>query len=154
MGDSCFLPSLADVVDLGEAASGATSGAEAGAGETYFRTMSEADLNTLKTTGAVPSTGETFISESAQESARYDGATVQFSVQAGTKDALTSIGVRDTSALASGAYPDMPIVSGGWAETNAFFKGEGDLINIGLGRGSALDLFNQAIQNWTVIGSR
>jgi guanyl-specific ribonuclease Sa len=31
MADSCFLPSLADVVDLGEAAS-ATSGADAGAG--------------------------------------------------------------------------------------------------------------------------
>jgi RHS repeat-associated protein len=31
LGDSCFLPSLADVVDLGEAAS-ATSGADAGAG--------------------------------------------------------------------------------------------------------------------------
>jgi hypothetical protein len=27
MADSCFLPSLADAVDLGEAASGATSGA-------------------------------------------------------------------------------------------------------------------------------
>jgi hypothetical protein len=41
MADSCFLPSLADVVDLGEAASGATSGADAGAGATDVATRAD-----------------------------------------------------------------------------------------------------------------
>jgi len=42
-------------------------------------------------------------------------------------------GVRDASDVASGAYPDMPMVSRGWTSTSAFFKGEGGILNIGLG---------------------
>jgi hypothetical protein len=30
-----------------------------------------------------------------------------------------------------------------WSETSAFFKGEGDLVNMGLGKGRALELFNE-----------
>ena len=70
---------------------------------------------------------------------------VRFTVRPGTTDALAGVGVRDTSALASEAYPDMPLVSKGWMGTSAFFKGEGTQINIGLGRGPALDIFNDAI---------
>jgi len=39
----------------------------------------------------------------------------------------------------------MPLVSKGWTATSAFFKGEGDQINIGLGRGTALDIFNEGL---------
>ena len=31
---------------------------------------------------------------------------------------------------------------------SAYFKGEGDQINIGLGRGTALDMFNHAIMGF------
>jgi hypothetical protein len=33
----------------------------------------------------------------------------------------------------------------------AFFKGEGNIINIGLGRGPALDIFNEAIGGFEVV---
>jgi hypothetical protein len=39
----------------------------------------------------------------------------------------------------------MPQISKGWAATSAFFKGEGSQINIGLGRGPALDIFNEGM---------
>ena len=39
----------------------------------------------------------------------------------------------------------MPLVAPGWSSTFAFFKGEGGVINIGLGNGTALDSFNEAI---------
>lgn len=70
---------------------------------------------------------------------------VRFTVGPGMTDALASAGVRDTSALTSEAYPEMPLVSKGWMGTSAYFKGEGVQINIGLGRGTALDIFNDAI---------
>jgi hypothetical protein len=38
----------------------------------------------------------------------------------------------------------MPVVSKGWAAASAFFKAEGDQINIGLGRATALD-FNEGL---------
>ena len=91
------------------------------------------------------STGETMISPTESFSSNYEGRMVRFTVRPGTTDALAGVGVRDTSALASEAYPDMPLVSKGWMGTSAFFKGEGTQINIGLGRGPALDIFNDAI---------
>lgn len=42
----------------------------------------------------------------------------------------------------------MPTVSKGWTSDAAFFKGEGSQINIGLGRGTALDIFNDGIAGW------
>lgn len=42
----------------------------------------------------------------------------------------------------------MPDVGKGWKETSAFFKAEGEQINIGLGKGKALDIFNQGIQRF------
>jgi hypothetical protein len=58
------------------------------------------------------------------------------------------VGVRDTSTLATREFPGMSLVAKGWNRTSAFFKGEGEQINIGLGRGTALDIFNDAIQDW------
>ncbi len=39
----------------------------------------------------------------------------------------------------------MPMVSKSWMSTNAFFKAEQGIINIGLGFGRALDIFNKGI---------
>jgi hypothetical protein len=91
------------------------------------------------------------ISPSKEFSLGYEGRTVDFSVQSGTRDALARVGVRDGSRLKSAAYPNIPKVFGGWAASAAYFKGEGDIINIGLGRGPALDIFNGAIKGYKVV---
>jgi hypothetical protein len=39
----------------------------------------------------------------------------------------------------------------GWTRTSAYFKGEGGVLNIGLGRGPALDIFNNAILGFEVV---
>jgi hypothetical protein len=134
--------------DLDHLAVATTAGDVGSASETYYRTMSQADFEALQKTGNVSPTKETFISPSQAFSQRYTGTMVRFTVRAGTTDALAGVGVRDASAVASAAYPDMPLVSSGWTSRSAFFKGEGGLINIGLGRGKALDIFNDAIQNF------
>lgn len=116
--------------------------------------MSKADYETFIKTGKVPATKETFISSTQSFSEAYDGATVEFKLKSGTTNALEQIGVRDTSNLTKGAYSNMPIVQKGWTPSNAFFKGEGNQINIGLGKGSALDIFNNNIIGHTPVGGR
>ena len=118
---------------------------EAGTPEVYYRTMSDEHFAALNSTGRLQATSETFISPSEEFSAGFRGRTVEFSVRPGTTDALAEMGVRDTSSITTAAYPDMPLVSRGWNTTSAFFKGERGVINIGLGRGPALDTFNDAI---------
>jgi len=113
--------------------------------------MSKENYSELQATGRVPATSETFISPSGEYASQYEGVTVRFSVQPGETEALAEIGVRDTSALASAAYPEMPVVSSGWTSTSAFFKGEGGVINIGLGRSPALDIFNNSILGYGVV---
>ncbi len=113
--------------------------------------MSKANFEQLQATGRVPATSETFLSPSREFSSAYEGTMVRLSVRGGTTDALAGVGVRDASAVTSAAYPDMPLVSSGWTSTSAFFKGEGGIINIGLGRGSALDIFNEAIGGFEVV---
>ena len=119
--------------------------------ETYYRTMSQADYDTLVKMGKLPATTETCISPTKEYAAQYDGVLVEFKVKPGTTQALEGIGVRNGSSMAAEAYPNMPKVSKGWNESNAFFKGEGlsgnksigePQINIGLGKGDALDIFN------------
>jgi hypothetical protein len=118
------------------------------AGETFYRTMSDEHFASLKATGRVQATKETFISPTAGFSAAYDGTLVRFTVRPGTGEALGAVGVRDTSKLATQRFPGMPLVSKGWASSSAFFKGEGTQINIGLGRGPALNIFNEAIMGF------
>lgn len=48
---------------------------------------------------------------------------------------------RDTTLL----HPDMPPTSRGWKHDWAYFKGESEQVNIGLGVGRALELFNSAL---------
>jgi RHS repeat-associated protein len=119
--------------------------------ETFYRTMSQEQLDEFQRTGRVPATGETFTSPTRQFSEDYDGRLVQISVRQGTTAQLEAIGVRDTSRLTAEAHPTMPAVSSGWAAQNAFFKAEGTQINIGLGRGTALDTFNNNITGFSVL---
>lgn len=113
--------------------------------------MSKEDYGVLQASGRVPATSETFISPSAEFSSAYQGQMVAFSVRPGTTNSLAGVGVRDGSAVTAGAFPNMPMVSSGWTSTSAFFKGEGGIVNIGLGRGSALDIFNDAIRSFRAV---
>jgi len=120
--------------------------AEDNVGETYYRTMSNEHFDALQSTGKLSATRETFISPTQAFSEGYTGRLVKFTVRSGTTDKLAQIGVRDASAATRSAFPNMPLVSKGWTRTAAFFKGEGTShINIGLGRGAALDIFNKGI---------
>jgi hypothetical protein len=107
--------------------------------------MSAENYAQLVATGRVPGTGETFVSPTQGFSENYDGTLVRLVVRPGTTDALVNVGVRDTSTLTAQTFPDMPTVSKGWNATSAQFKGEGNQINIGLGRGTALDIFNDGL---------
>lgn len=120
-------------------------------GETFFRTMSPEHYQELLASGKLSSTAETFISPTRAFSANYEGVLVQFGMKSGALNALENIGVRDASALAKAAYGDMPLVSKGWSATSAFFKAEGAQINIGLGRGAALDTFNAYIRSFSAV---
>ncbi len=117
-------------------------------GDSFFRTMSQADYDALVRTGKIPATSETFISPTQAFSESYDGVLVRFNVNEGTMEVLKGIGVRDTSRLTAQQLGDLPTVSKGWTATNAFFKAEGNQINIGLGKGTALDAFNGNIINF------
>lgn len=116
-------------------------------GETFFRTMSQAHYDQLLATGKLPATAETFISPSLEYASKYNGVTVQFGVQAGTTDALMGMGVRN-AGLNGGAYGGLPLVQSGWGSSSAFFKLEGNVVNVGLGKGAALDTFNGNILNF------
>jgi hypothetical protein len=118
--------------------------------ETFYRTMSQANYDTLMATGKLPATGETFISPSLQYAQQYNGVTVQFGVQAGTTDSLLGMGVRN-AGLNGGAYGNLPLVQSGWGSSSAFFKLEGNVVNVGLGNGSALGTFNNNIVNFGLV---
>jgi len=77
---------------------------------------------------------------------------VEFKVNAGTTNALQLIGVRDSSNLTGSLYGNMPIVNSGWTSTNAFFNAEGSVVNIGLGKGIALNIFNNNITSFSTLG--
>ena len=111
----------------------------------FYRSMSHEDYNHLMKTGQLRATSETFISPRRAFSEDYDGVLVKFFLKTDSLEKLKAIGVKDSSILTRVTYPEMPDVGKGWKLNNAFFKAEGEQINIGLGRGKALDLFNEGI---------
>jgi hypothetical protein len=120
--------------------------------ETFYRTISQANYDTLMATGKLPATSETFISPSLEYAQQYNGVTVQLNAQAGTQNALMGMGVRNSAAgFAGTAYEGLPSVSGGWTSSSAFFKWEGGTVNIGLGNGSALNTFNNNLVNFSLV---
>ena len=123
---------------------------DTGASETFYRTMSQEHYGQLLNTGQIPATGETFISPSLEYAQQYNGVTVQFNVQAGTTDTLLGMGVRN-AGLSGGAYDSLPLVQSGWGSSSAFFKLEGNVVNVGLGNGSALNTFNNSILNFNLV---
>ena len=124
--------------------------------EVYYRTMSLENYKKFKETGKIPATGETFISPTQAYSEKYEGVLVKFKVESGTTDELLKIGVRNDSKTLKSEFPDLKPSSKGWTKDRAFFKEEPfdkntGQINIGLGKGEALDKFNKNIKEYEVI---
>ena len=121
--------------------------------ERVYRGMSTAHAESLQATGNLPPTRETMVSPNRAYTEKYaarGGALVEFRLMPDTTALLSTIGVRDTSRLVQQTYPNMPLVQPGWPQRNAFFKGEGPQINVGLGRGLALEAFNARIVDYDV----
>ncbi|MEN7547394.1 RHS repeat-associated core domain-containing protein [Rapidithrix thailandica] len=123
-----------------------------GLSETFFRTISREHADILESTGKLPATKETFTSPTKVFSDGYEGVTYEFTMKDGTTAELEKIGVRDNSRLTRRKYLDMPEVKPGWTQNHAYFKQEGPKgrkqINIGLGKGKGLDIFNKNIDSF------
>jgi RHS repeat-associated protein len=119
--------------------------------ETFYRTMKPRHYKRLRATGKIPPTSETFTTPDPAYARRYTGVTVKFEVKAGTTEALRAIGVRHPG-LSLPAYASLPLAeSGRWTLSRALFKLERNVVNIGLGRGAALDLFNRNIVKFSEV---
>ncbi|CAL2108655.1 hypothetical protein T190115A13A_90001 [Tenacibaculum sp. 190524A02b] len=121
-------------------------------GEVFYRTIPKPHYESLLRGEGLPATRETFTSPSMGFSEDYRGVMVQFQTKPGTIKALEGVGVRDESKLVRQAYPKLPKSKGGWNETSALFKKEGTQINIGLGKGEALNIFNENTTNFQLKG--
>ena len=119
--------------------------------EVYYRTMSLKNYESFKKTGKIPATGETTISPTQGFSEGYDGVLVKFKVKKGTTEKLVNIGVRDESSILADKFPNMPESKSGWGKNHARFKKEDEQLNIGLGKGEGLDIFNENIVEADII---
>lgn len=130
-------------------------GEEDGPEEIIYRTMSEKHYKRFVKSGGkkVPATGETFTSPTQAFSEGYTGVLVEFRLKPGTTAKLEAIGVSDGSPMTSAKYPEMPLAKDtrNWTANNAMFKEERGQVNIGLGKGKALDTFNENIVGHNVI---
>jgi hypothetical protein len=131
-------------------------------GEVFYRGMSSEAFNTLKQTGKLVPSSETFTSPTLNyvKAVGYGdkGVVVKFQMKHGTLDELQTIGVRnDGSDKLMQYYPNMQKSKAGWVNDNkALFKTEGTKrnmmqINIGLGKGKAVDIFNNNIIHFEII---
>lgn len=119
--------------------------------EKLYRAMSQKDFEEFQRTGRMPGTGETSTSPNREFSEDYRGVLVEFELKPGTIAKLESIGVTDNAPATRAKYPDMPIGDKGWNQTNARFKEENGQTNIQLGKGDALDTFNDNITGYNVL---
>jgi hypothetical protein len=120
--------------------------------EIFFRTMAASDFADLLATGRLVATGETFISPSLEFASGFEGVTVKFELAGGTTDSLFNIGVRIRGGgLDGGAFGSLNFAESGWGAANALFKLERGSINIGLGQGDALSIFNSNIVRFSVV---
>ena len=128
-------------------------------GEVFYRAMTKTDLETLKSTGKLTASSETFTSPTLTyiKNTGYNGTIVKFQMKTGTIDKLVKIGVRnDSGEKMMLNFSKMDRVKKGWTTNNALFKTEGgnyniEQVNIGLGKGKALEIFNENIINFEII---
>jgi hypothetical protein len=117
---------------------------------TFFRGMSKKAGESFLETGKMPaSMGETMISPTKAFAADYGDMLFEINVKSSTLSELEEIGVRNIAS--EHPYEHLPVVKTGWKPTNAFFKLEGEQVNIGLGNGKALHIFNANIKSFKLI---
>lgn len=117
--------------------------------EKFYRAMTKSDYEILMKTGHLPYSDETFISTQQSYSAGYKGVLVEFTAENGTLEKLRGIGaIQPRSRILRDMFPELPTLDTvtNWRNNNAYFKFENDTLNIGLGRGKALDIFNESIR--------
>jgi hypothetical protein len=78
------------------------------------------------------------------------GSYTQSTNRYSSTSALENIGLRNAGATDFG-YGHLPGVQRGWGSSSAFFKAEGAQVNIGLGRGDALNVFNRNLIRFTLV---
>jgi hypothetical protein len=120
-------------------------------GEIFYRTMHKEDYEVLLSTKKLSSTGETFTSPTQLYSEKYKGYLVKISAKHGTIDNLRSIGVTDGTIEVLERFGQMPVSSSRWTSSKALFKYERGQVNIGLGKGNALNIFNDNINGIELI---
>lgn len=131
--------------------------------------MSKSDFDILKSTSKLPATSETFTSPTLEyiKAVGYgdEGVIVKFQMKQGTLSRLEEIGIRnDATTKIKSFFPEMPFISitDKWMLNNALFKTEGEKyvkqgllkeiqVNIGLGKGEALNRFNENIVNFQIV---
>ena len=130
--------------------------------EILYRSMSQSDFAKFQRTGKMPATGETYISPSRAYSSGYEGVLVQIKVKPGTMSKLAENGIAGNSGTVNKVFPNMPRSSKGWTQRGQVqFKLEGQgkpninsgqgVVNAGLGKGKALDNFNQSIVSFKTV---
>ena len=129
-------------------------------GEVFYRTMSKEHYEELLKTNRMLGTGETTTSPTRAFSESYEGYLVQFKMKRGTIDELKLIGVTDGNPLVKRLFGKMPMnseVGGNWSKSKARFKVEtlrttnSKQVNIALGQGEALNIFNNNIIEYQLI---
>jgi hypothetical protein len=128
------------------------------AGEVFYRTISKDHYDELLKNKKISPTGECTTSPNQDFSEDYEGVLVKFYVKKGTIDKLRLIGVSDGHPRVTHYFGDMPSAKKvkettgmSWNQTRARFKVEtlektgNQQVNIALGKGDALDIFNENI---------
>lgn len=108
--------------------------------------MSKKHYEELVKTNRMPGTGETTTSPTMSFSENYEGILVQFKVKRGTIRNLEEIGIAERNHV--GILVQHPLLKADkspWSLENARFKLENGQVNIALGRGKALEIFNDNI---------
>lgn len=121
-------------------------------GEVFYRTMSKEHYDELVKTNKMLGTGETTTSPNIAFSENYEGYLVQFKMKRGTIEQLENIGIAgrnhpDILAI----HPSLKKDISPWNEDYARFKLEKEQVNIALGKGKALEIFNNNIEEFKFI---
>ena len=115
-------------------------------GEVFYRTMSKEHYDELLRTNKIRATGETTTSPNMTFSEGYEGILVQFKVKRGTIEKLENIGIAArNNKMALKKHQNLKLDISPWNEKYARFKLEKGQVNIALGKGEALKIFNDNI---------
>ncbi|RAY95865.1 hypothetical protein DP187_24240 [Enterobacter cloacae] len=112
--------------------------------EIVFRTMSEENYEHLLNGRKLIGTSETSISPAISYSLKYNGILVQFTLKPGTWAKIREIALV-TNKDELNLFPDLTFKKGHWVKEHAKFKKEANQITTQVGKGKALEIFNENI---------